>query len=232
MGALMAGTIWWDFDGTLVSRPRMWSEAALRLATRRCPGHDLSVSHFARQFKRQFPWHRHDLAHPELTTPELWWDAVYAVYRATFARLGLDDLDHALPEIREDILDASRYRLFDDAVPVLSALKGLGWRQVIVSNHVPELAEIVRDLGIGEFLQAVTTSGQVGYEKPHRRIFEAALAQSAPGTPIWMIGDNATCDCLPVAAFGATALLVRSRSREYERCAQDLWEALRLIEAG
>ena len=26
-----AGTIWWDFDGTLVSRPMMWSEAGHRL---------------------------------------------------------------------------------------------------------------------------------------------------------------------------------------------------------
>jgi hypothetical protein len=47
-----------------------------------------------------------------------------------------------------------------------------------------------------------------------------------------MIGDNPTGDCLPVATFGATAILVRSQSTEYERCAEDLWDALRLIEAG
>ena len=228
----MRGTIWWDFDGTLASRPRMWSEAALRLATRQCPGHDLTVSHFARQFKQQFPWQREDFAHPELTTPELWWDSVYAGYCAAFARLGLDDLAHALPEIRDDILDASRYRLFDDAVPVLGALARLGWRQVIVSNHVPELAEIVRGLGIGEFFHAVATSGLVGFEKPHSRMFEAARKHSLPGAPIWMIGDNETCDCVPAVAFGATAILVRSRSRFYECCAKDLWTALSLIEAG
>ena len=28
---------WWDFDGTLVSRPLMWSEVALRLLERHAP---------------------------------------------------------------------------------------------------------------------------------------------------------------------------------------------------
>jgi putative hydrolase of the HAD superfamily len=228
----MPGTIWWDFDGTLASRPRMWPEAALRLATRWCPDHGLNVSDFEQQFTGQFPWDREDFTHPELTTPDRWWDAVYGVYRTAFARLGLNDLaDAALAEIREDILDASQYRLLDDAVPVLSTLASGGWRQVMVSNHVPELAEIVRDLGIAEFLYAVVTSGLVGYEKPHGRMFEVASEHSLTGEAIWMIGDNATCDCLPASKFGATAILVRSLSNEYERCAKDLWEALRMIEA-
>ena len=42
-----------------------------------------------------------------------------------------------LEALRTDILDASRYTLFDDAVPVLSRLHERGWRQIIVSNHVP-----------------------------------------------------------------------------------------------
>ena len=33
------GVIWWDFDGTLVSRPVMWAEVALRLLEREAPDH-------------------------------------------------------------------------------------------------------------------------------------------------------------------------------------------------
>ena len=225
MGTLMAGTIWWDFDGTLVSRPRMWSEAALRLATRLRPGHDLNVSHFARQFKRKFPWHRD--SHPELTG-ERWWLVVYDVYRSVFQQLGLGDVSRHAPEIREDILDASRYRVFEDVVPVLDALARDDWRHLIVSNHVPELSQIARDLGIGCYFDSVVTSGQVGYEKPHRRMFEAAVEHTRPGA-VWMVGDNLACDCLPVAAFGANAILVRSAGSGYQLSTENLRAAADLI---
>jgi putative hydrolase of the HAD superfamily len=45
--------------------------------------------------------------------------------------------------LRTEILDARAYSLFEDVVPVLTALREERWRHVIVSNHVPELADIV-----------------------------------------------------------------------------------------
>ena len=206
----------------------MWSEAALRLATLHSPGHDVSASHFFRQFKRQFPWQR--VTHPELNTPELWWEAVHAAYRQAFARLGLDDRAVPLSELRAHILDATRYPLFDDAVPALEQAAQDGWRQIIVSNHVPELAAIVDALGIRRFFHRVITSGLIGYEKPHDRIFEAATEHSVPGAPIWMIGDNLACDCAPVGAFGAEAILVRSESPDF-RCAEDLKQAVNFLQS-
>ena len=77
--------------------------------------------------------------------------------------------------LRAEILDARAYSLFDDVVPVLTALREAGWRHVIVSNHVPELADIMTGLGIREFFADVITSGLVGYEKPQAQMFEAAL---------------------------------------------------------
>jgi len=74
-----------------------------------------------------------------------------------------------------------------------------------------------------------TTSGLVGYEKPHTQMFQAALRCAIPGAPIWMIGDNPECDCHPVGAFGANAILVRAARPAFERHAADLWQAARLI---
>ena len=102
-------------------------------------------------------------------------------------------------------------------------------RHVIVSNHVPQLADIVAGLGIRAFFADVITSGLVGYEKPHARMFEAAVRCAIPGAPIWMIGDNAECDGHPVRAFGANAILVRAAAPTFERHAQNLWQAARLI---
>jgi FMN phosphatase YigB (HAD superfamily) len=87
----------------------------------------------------------------------------------------------------------------------------------------------VAGLGISTFFSDVITSGLVGYEKPHARMFEAAVRSSIPGCPIWTIGDNVECDCHPVRAFGAEAILVRATARSFERHAADLWHAPRLI---
>ncbi len=100
------------------------------------------------------------------------------------------------------------------------------WREA----HVPELPRIVDDLGIGAFFHIVLTSGIVGYEKPHDRMFEAAVANSVPARPIWMLGDNVHADCLPVGAFGARAILVRATG-DFDPRAEDLWQALAVIES-
>jgi putative hydrolase of the HAD superfamily len=223
------GTIWWDFDGTLVSRPSMWSDAARRLIERASiacadlPGPLLTV------LNNGMPWHRR--AHPELSTPELWWASVFATYADGLSRCGWSHLatPAAFDALRSDILDARAYSLFDDVVPVLTSLSAARWRHVIVSNHVPELDDIVAGLGIRASFADVITSGRVGYEKPHAHMFEAAVRCAIPGAPIWMIGDNPNCDCHPVRAFGANAILIRASAPAVERHAANLWEAARLI---
>lgn len=201
----------------------------MHLAARVSPGHDVNVNHFSRQFKRRFPWHRSSLAHPELDTPELWWSAVYDVFIDAFARLGLGDIRAHVTEVRGDILNPGGYRLFEDAAPVLDELTRYGWRHLIVSNHVPELGHIVRQLGLAQFFHAIITSGGVGYEKPHPRIFDVARNCSVSGHPVWMIGDNLECDCLPVEALGGRAILVRTPSVHHMRCAGNLHAASDMI---
>ncbi|HWI17005.1 MAG TPA: HAD-IA family hydrolase [Vicinamibacterales bacterium] len=227
----LRGTIWWDFDGTLVSRPSMWSVAARRLIERASiacadlPGPLLSV------LNNDMPWHRPSRAQPELSTPELWWTRVFATYADGWSRCGWSHLatPAAFDALRSEILDARAYSLFEDVVPVLTALSAERWRHVIVSNHVPELDDIVAGLGIRALFADVITSGLVGYEKPHAQMFEAAVRCAIPGAPIWMVGDNPECDCHPVGAFGANAILIRSPAPAFERHAANLWQAARLI---
>ena len=228
----LTGTIWWDFDGTLISRPFMWSEAALRLLDSAKPGHGVSRATLKKAMASCMPWHPPNREHPQLATAELWWGYVFAHYARSFKALGCDDAagESALTSLRDDILNAARYSLFDDVVPVLTGLSASGWKHVIVSNHVPELQHIVTGLGLEPLIAQVVTSGLVGYEKPHARMFEAALSHTVPGRPIWMVGDNVEADCRPVAAFGAKAILVRcADAGVFERQASDLWAAETMI---
>jgi putative hydrolase of the HAD superfamily len=225
------GTIWWDFDGTLVSRPSMWSAAARRLFERAAIACADLPAPLLSALNTEMPWHGPNRAHPELSTPELWWARVFATYANGLSRCGWSHVatPAAFDALRSEIVDPRAYSLFDDVIPVLTALSADGWRHVIVSNHVPELADIVAGLGISEFFADVITSGLVGYEKPHAQMFEAAMRSAIPGAPIWMIGDSVECDCHPVQAFGANAILVRATAPSFDRHASDLWQAAKLI---
>ena len=48
-------------------------------------------------------------------------------------------------------------------------MKSEGYRMIILSNHVPELPQIVCDLGLTDAFEAVLGSAQTAVEKPHPR---------------------------------------------------------------
>ena len=229
MVVVVAGVLWWDFDGTLVSRPDMWAEVGLRLLDRHAPLHDVSAEAMSRLVASGMPWHRAGHAHPDLSTPSAWWDAVNRRYVEVFGELGHPAAASAgaLAALRDDILDVSRYRVFDDVVPSLERAASAGWRNVIVSNHIPELTDLVSGLGLTRHFAAIVSSGVVGYEKPHRRLFDEALRHVRPGEAVWMIGDNREADCRPVCALGMKAVLVRGAASDlFEVEAADLVGAL------
>jgi putative hydrolase of the HAD superfamily len=229
------GVIWWDFDGTLVSRPVMWAEVALRLLERAAPDLRVTTEEMTLLAFSGMPWHRSNHAHPELSSPDLWWGAVYRRYVEICSMLGRPSAASApaLAALRADILDAGAYVVFDDVRPALTRAGAAGWRNLIVSNHVPELERLVGDLGLAPFFESIVSSGVVGYEKPHRRLFDEALRLTGPGGPIWMIGDNPEADCSPVCALGHQAVLVRSPvAGAFARQADDLIGALDLIDAA
>ena len=212
----------------------MWGEVALRVLDRGAPDHRVSVEAMTELVYAGMPWHRADNAHPDLATSAAWWGAVNERYREIFAEVGQPALatPAAFTEMRADILDTSRYTLFDDVVPALERAKRAGWRSMIVSNHIPELTDLVSGLGLTRHFDTIVSSGIVGYEKPHRRLFEAALRHVRPGEEVWMIGDNPDADCHPVCALGMKAVLVRGAGGVFEREAPGLLEALELIENG
>jgi putative hydrolase of the HAD superfamily len=210
----------------------MWSGAARRALDRVLPGHGVSVDAIRAAFATGMPWHHPHTAHPHLDTPELWWDAVLQRYITAFEEVGCRSAASpaTLAGIRRDILDPAQYRVFDDVVPVLAHLTDLGWRHVIVSNHVPELEQLVIDLGLRDHFDGVITSGLVGYEKPHARLFDAAVALTSPAAgDVWMVGDNVKADCEPVCARGGRAILVRTAGGGYEPFAPDLWRVVEIV---
>jgi putative hydrolase of the HAD superfamily len=196
--------ILWDFDGTLGYRDGMWAGCLVETLDEAHPGHGLSRDDFRAALRGGFPWHAPDVSHTELGTPDAWWAPIEALFTRAYADAGYG------PELAP--LARARYTthgwsLFDDTLPALESLRGHGYRHVILSNHVPELEQIVTRLGLQ--VDAVVNSAVTGYEKPHPEAFAAGRRAAGDPDELWMVGDNPVADVAGAEAAGIPALLVR-----------------------
>lgn len=205
------GVVLWDFDGTLAHRLGRWAATLVETLDVVLPGHGRGADDVRPGLRDVLPWHHPGRPHPELDAPVAWWTHVGGVLQAALAPLGIRGRDAeavaaAFPAV---YLDPARWVVDPDARPALRRLAGAGWRNLVVSNHVPELAGLVTALGLDEHLDAVLTSALVGHEKPHPAIFEAALDAAGRPEVVWMVGDNPDADIAGAAALGIPGVLVR-----------------------
>ena len=205
----------WDFDGTLGYRAGRWSSALQAVLQEARPGQGFDGELLGAHLRRGFPWHTPEAPHPETSSPDAWWNALLPVFVDAFEAGGLDPStsEELAGRVRNAYVDPRHWRLFDDAVPALRELSSLGWTHLILSNHVPELPEILHNLGLDGHLHRVFNSAESGYEKPHPRAFDGVLEVVAGADAAWMVGDNPVADARGAEAVGLPAILVRGPKR-------------------
>lgn len=81
-----------------------------------------------------------------------------------------------------------------------------------MSNHVPELPQLVSDLGFGDLVSAVYSSAHIGWEKPNLRAFEFALAAANHPQHCFMVGDNPVADIQGALSANIPSVLVTSEA--------------------
>ena len=199
-----------DFDGTLAHRPGMWGRCLFEVLEQHRPGHGATLEDLRPHLRDGFPWHRHDVAHPELTDADAWWDALGPLLDRAYAAVGVApaDLMQLRRAVRDHYCDPAHFQLYEDTRPALELARASGRRSVILSNHVPELTSIVDELGLGHLVDEVLTSARTGYEKPHPEAFRLALGGVDPSRAC-VIGDNPIADKLGAERAGLRAILVR-----------------------
>jgi putative hydrolase of the HAD superfamily len=219
-----------DFDGTLAWREGLWSGCAIEVLDEHSPGHGVEREHFRTHMQGAYPWNCPDEAHLELCESERWWEAMEARLAAAFVRVSVAEVQGPLlaRAVRERFLDLAGWRIFDDAIVSLQALRDAGWSTAVLSNHVPELSELVEGLGLGGLVGKVFSSATIGYEKPHREIFTQALQACGSPAQVWMVGDNPIADVAGAEAIGIPAVLIRTSGAALRRT-DGLWEAVQLI---
>ena len=216
----------WDFDGTLAHRrgETGWSILLSEVLDAEEPGHEHSAETFRPYLREGFPWHRPEVAHPELCEPDAWWAAVRPVLARAYEAAGYPPARSlALAEAAQRLYvdPGVGWTLFEDTLPALERLTAAGWMHAILSNHVPELRQIVSALGLEELVAFLSCSAETGYEKPHERAFASVLEPLRPAEA-WMVGDNVVADVLGAEAVGLPAVLVRRPDPRATRYADSL----------
>jgi putative hydrolase of the HAD superfamily len=229
-----APVVFWDFDGTLAQRPGLWSACVLEVLDETVPAHGISIERVRQGLADSFPWHRAHLAHPELADPSEWWRVVGAVIEQALTDAGFPATAarDAVPLVRRRYIDAGRgWEVYPDTLAALSTTTAAGWRNVVLSNHVPELADLIADLGLGAHLDGVRTSALTGYEKPHPEAYRGALRAWGNPDAAFMVGDSRVADVDGAEVVGLPAILVR-RPGPAPRYADDLHGAAAIILAS
>jgi putative hydrolase of the HAD superfamily len=221
----------WDFDGTLGYRPGRWSGAIADALTEVLGPHDFSRPVIAAQMRGGYPWHSPEVPHPLLAQGNDWWRHLGQVLTDAIGRLGVapSAAAAAASRVRAQYTDLESWQLFPDTIPALAALSRAGWRHVVLSNHVPELPEILTGLGLDGHIGAVVNSAATGYEKPHPQAFRLAQERACWPRSAWMIGDNPAADYAGAVNAGIRAILVRTPPANGELYVADLSQLVDVV---
>lgn len=117
------------------------------------------------------------------------------------------------------------YRAFDDVTPALETLERHGVKRAVISNADADVTNFCLHMGFSRHMDLIVTSALVGWEKPDKRTFFAALDPLgvAPEEAIH-IGDQALSDVAGARAIGMAAALID----RYDRHEDDEHDAFRV----
>lgn len=111
-------------------------------------------------------------------------------------------------------------RLFDDAIDTLDELRGRGLRFGCVTNRPyagPTFTDEIAEHGLDDYLEIMAISCELGYMKPHPKIYEHAIEGLgiAPDEAV-MVGDSLKADVAGAQALGMVGVWNRHHEIEEE----------------
>ena len=119
---------------------------------------------------------------------------------------GIDD--ELAIELERTYGDLATYSTYPEVVGVISALAADGVKIAIVSDFHVDLRPHLDSLGLLDLIACIALSCEVGFSKPHPKMFQAALDMVAVAPErCLMVGDNATPDA-GASALGITTLIL------------------------
>ena len=155
------------------------------------------------------------------------WTRIVQFDSAVLARLGLGDLpEDVFRRIEDAFARRSAWYVFPDVMPSLDALRDAGVRMCVISNFVWGGTELIHDLELAAHFEALVISARVGFQKPHRGIFEHALRQMRvePERTVH-VGDSYKADVQGARRMGITPVLIDRSGNDPARAREEHGDA-------
>ena len=209
----------WDFDGTLAYRDGMWTDTLVSVLLKN------NITHIKKEDIRPllnigFTWHSPDTPHKELFSGKKWWEYYENYFTEIYQKFNipLAKCIKLSKEVRDEYLDIKQWHIYSDVENALNNTIVEGYQNVILSNHIPELSEIVIKLNIRKYFNKIYSSANIGYEKPNQKIFEYVLNDlHTTNINCIMIGDSYEADIAGAIRSGIKPIFVRKEnSKDYK----------------
>lgn len=216
--------ICWDFDGTLAHSHCLWSGSIWKALKETVPDTNITLDDVEPYTATGFTWYTPENDYTELVG-ERWWDYMNAYFKNIYISLGLteDIAEAASKKVRKFIKDKENYQLFDGSADILKKVNEMGFRNILLSNNYPDLCEVLEKLELKQYFDAFVISGQIGYDKPRKEIFDYAKNLFPDIEQYYMIGDSVSADVEGGKRAGMTTVLVHKPfSEAADYCFQEL----------
>ncbi len=118
-------TIFWDFDGTLAYRHKMFSSSLKMVLDEFEEGHKITDENIAQWLQSRFPWHEPEKDYLHLREPDLWWDNIYKIFERAYLMNGIASEKACLyaKEAQKYLIAPEHYSLYEDTVETLKFFK-------------------------------------------------------------------------------------------------------------
>ena len=188
----MITTILWDVDGTLLNFEAA-EKAAIRALFQEF-GFGVCTDEMLKRYSQinKIYWER--LERKEVTRQEV----LEGRFLDFFAEEGLDV--SAAPEFNECYQTSlgDTIVFYDDSYEIVKSLRGKVKQYVVSNGTITAQTKKLRVSGLGELMDGIFLSEQLGVEKPDVHFFEQVFAQTGltDKTQIIIVGDSLSSDIL------------------------------------
>ena len=141
--------------------------------------------------------------------------------------------DAGLKKLQHRFGSVDAWRVFEDALPALEALRQRGARLAVVSNWDSRLPDVLKALSLDGWFETVVVSHFEGVEKPDAVIFERALERiGADAGDALHVGDSPELDGAGATAAGVDWVWVDRHNADNDKAIPDLSRLPEIVENG